>query len=118
MIIADTSIWADHIRGQDEAMVALLEAGGVLMHPFVLAEIALGDLPRRAVTLATLGGIRQPIVASHSEVRRLIERHAIHGSGVGYVDAHLVASAMLTDARLWTGDRRLHRVAERLGVAA
>lgn len=100
-------------------MVALLNAGGLLMHPFVLAEIALGNPPRRAVTLATLGAIRQPVIASNTELRRMIEKHTIFGSGVGYVDAHLIASTMLTaGAKLWTGDKRLHAVAERLGVSA
>lgn len=100
-------------------MVDLLVAGAVLMHPYVLAEIALGNLPRRALTLATLGEIRQPAVASYSEVRRIIEKHDLAGSGVGYVDVHLAASTMLTaGAKLWTRDKRLLAVSQRLGIAA
>lgn len=120
MILADTAIWIDHLhRGGDERMVALLQAGEVVIHPHVLGEIALGSLRNRAGILRDLRALPQVMMAEEEEVFGLIERHRLFGTGIGYVDAHLLASALLTsETRLWTRDRRLHEAAARLGVAA
>ncbi|WP_020186634.1 PIN domain-containing protein [Methylopila sp. 73B] len=119
MILVDTSVWADHLGKPDNALRQLLDDGQVLMHPFVLGEIALGSLPKRGVVLSTLGAIDQCEVASISEVEQLIETLDLWETGVGYVDVHLIASTiMMLDGALWTRDQRLKTAAERLGVAA
>lgn len=118
MILADTAVWADHLRGTEAALSPLLEAGQVLMHPCVLGEIALGTLRQRAFVLAAMTGLPQAVVATDAEVMGLIDGHALHGRGIGWVDAHLLASVLLTPgARLWSADRRLAAAAERIGVA-
>lgn len=118
MILVDTSIWADHLAKKNGTLFEMLQDASVLMHPFVIGEIALGNLPQREVVLQILEGVPSAAIASTSEVLRFIERHDLAGSGVGYVDAHLVASALMENATLWTRDKRLRAVAERLGVAA
>lgn len=119
MILVDTSVWINHLRAGHERLAALLDAGEVLGHPFVLGELALGNLPRRDPTLRALRRLPQPAVASDEEVLNLINRQSLFGRGIGYVDVHLLAAVRLTpDARLWTGDRRLQSVAAELGVAA
>lgn len=119
MVIVDTSVWVDHLRGNDAALAALLAAGRVLAHPFVVGEIALGQLRNRAVVLDALGGLPAANTASAEEVLVLIESTALAGLGIGYVDAHLLAATRLTPgARLWTRDKRLREVAQRLGLAA
>lgn len=118
MILADTSVWIDHLRGREGGLAPLLEAGRVLMHPAVLGEITLGSLRQRDVVLRAMAGLPRAVVATEAEVMLLVERHALHGQGIGWVDAQLLAGALLTpEARLWTADRRLAGVAERLGVA-
>ncbi|MEA3045116.1 MAG: hypothetical protein QOH47_2954 [Sphingomonadales bacterium] len=119
MILADTAIWVDHLhRGGDPQMVAALDAGEILLHPHVIGEIALGNLHERAAILRDLAALPPAVVAGDAEVLALIERHRLFGTGIGYVDAHLLASALLTpEATLWTRDRRLREAAERLGVA-
>ena len=119
MILVDTSVWVGHLHAADPGLNALVEHERLLMHPFVLGEIALGSLRQRAVILRSLGRLPQATRARNDEVLGLIEQHALAGSGIGYVDAHLVASVRLTaGARLWTHDKRLHGVAERLAIAA
>ena len=119
MILVDTSIWVDHLRLSDRAMMASLDRGTVLMHPFVVGEIALGSLRQRRVILDLLQSLPAAVVATSDEVLDLIERTALAGTGIGYVDAHLLASVRLTrDARIATRDRRLQAVADRLGLLA
>lgn len=119
MILVDTSIWVDHLRAGNKELVALLEAGRVLAHPFVAGELALGRLKQRSAILTALADLPQSLVATDGEVLEFIELQALAGLGVGYVDVHLLAAARLTeDARLWTGDKRLHAVASRMGLAA
>lgn len=116
--MVDTSVWVDHLRAEDEALVRLLAAERVLTHPFVIGEIALGHLPQRHRTLEGLQLLPRPDVATDQEVLEFIGRHALFGLGIGYVDTHLLASARLTPgASLWTRDKRLHGAAERLGLA-
>ncbi len=119
MILADTALWVDHLHRGDDRMQALLEAGEIVMHPHVLGEIALGSLRNRAAVLRDLAAMPRATMAAEDEVLDLIERHRLFGAGIGLVDAHLLASALLTpDAGLWTRDRRLREAAERLGVAS
>lgn len=118
MILADTAIWVDHLhRSPDSRLIALLEADEVVMHPHVIGEIALGDLRNRAAILRDLRTLPPINAARDSEVLALIERRRLHGAGIGYVDAHLLASTLLApQTRLWTRDRRLRDAAERLGI--
>ena len=100
-------------------MVSLLETNAILMHPFVVSEIALGHLPRRAETLFALQKMRMAEVADTAEVLLFIEHNKIFGTGIGYVDAHLLVATMrIPETCLWTRDKRLRAVAERLSLAA
>jgi predicted nucleic acid-binding protein len=119
VILVDTSVWIDHLRRGDAVLVERLNAGLVFTHPFVIGELALGVLHQRRVVLDLLQGLPQATVASDDEVLAFIERHALAGLGVGYIDAHLLAAARLTpNASLWTRDKRLALAAERLGLAS
>ena len=118
MILVDTSVWVAHLRAGEPDLIAHLDAGDVLGHPLVLGEIAMGNLRDRADLLAALRNLPPAEVATDGEVLAFIEREALHGLGIGYVGAHLLAAARLTpDTWLWTFDRRLAEVAERMGVA-
>lgn len=117
MILVDTSLWIDHLRSGNDTLVALLERGAVLAHPWVTGELALGNLGSREEVLGLLRSLPQATVAEDDEVLRLIEDEALHGAGIGYVDAQLLAASRLTpDARLWTKDKRLSTLAARLGL--
>jgi len=118
VILADTSVWVDHLRRNNLALAARLDAREIMVHPFVIGELALGNLDPRAPILRYLERMPQAIVASHEEVLDFIDRQRLLGLGIGYVDAHLLAATRLTAAgALWTRDRRLHKVADRLGLA-
>jgi predicted nucleic acid-binding protein len=118
MIVVDTSVWVDHLRAGDDGLVALLEQGRVLVHPFVIGEIACGILADRAETLDLLTNMPAAPCAEHREVLVFIEQHRLYGRGIGYVDAHLLASVALgPGSMLWTRDRRLHSTAAALRCA-
>ena len=118
MILADRSVWVDHLRANDKALAALLDAGLVLVHPSVIGELALGNLRQREIVLNARADLPPARVATDAEVLHFIERHALFGQGIGYVGAHLLAAAQLTaGTQLWTNDKRLHRVAIQLGLA-
>ncbi|HYM09614.1 MAG TPA: PIN domain-containing protein [Bryobacterales bacterium] len=116
MILADTSLWIDHFRRANLGLLDLLLDGQVLIHPFVVGEISCGNLPNRGRVLYGLQELPSAAVAAHSEVRRLVEEHHLWGRGVGWIDAHLLASALITDCLLWTLDQRLHDAARHLKV--
>ena len=117
MILVDTSVWIDHLRAGDQTLVGLLNAARVLAHPFVIGELALGHLRERKVVLATLSDLPQTSIATDTEVLHFIDRYALFGRGIGYIDAHLLAAVRLTGgASLWTRDKRLRSVAETLGL--
>ena len=117
MILADTSIWIDHLRGGNAQMEALLLRAQIARHPFIVAEIALGSLKNRLQTLRELDSLRTVRVAHLDEVRRMIEAHALYSSGIGLTDAHLIASCLLTPGTLlWTRDVNLARAAQTLDV--
>lgn len=118
MILVDTSVWIDHLRTNDKSLSTLLDAGRVLAHPFVTGELALGNLRQRTIILDALSDLPQAKVATDGEVRHFIDAHALFGRGIGYVDAHLLATVRLTaGAALWTRDKRLRGVADRLKLA-
>ena len=118
MILVDTSVWVDHLRDGAPALAAALEQGSVLMHPFVLGELACGNLKNRGEVLRLLGDLPAAPLATDPEALDYIERRALMGRGIGYVDVHLLASAALAGAaRLWTRDKRLAAVAADLKLA-
>ncbi len=118
MILADTSVWVDHLRRGDAQLVGLLERANVIIHPFVVGEIACGSLRDRSSILELLQHLPAAAVAEDEEVLGFIERRALHGKGIGVVDVHLLASVALTEgAKLWTRDKRLRLVAAVLGCA-
>jgi predicted nucleic acid-binding protein len=119
VILADTSIWIDHFRLPLAQMHDLLNRNEIAMHPFVATELALRSLRSRANTLADLDILPRCLVAQHSEVRHMIETHNLYSKGIGVVDAHLIASCLLSPGtHLWTRDTALERVAKTLGVLA
>ena len=119
MILADTSIWIDHLRSGNKEMRKLLNEGQIVIHPFVIAELALGSLRERTKTLALLDLLPQVRVAQLSELRLMIEARRLYSLGIGLTDAHLIASVFLNSpTRLWTRDKLLRKVAEALGVHA
>lgn len=119
MILADTSVWVDHLRRGEPWLAAALDAGRVWMHPFVLGELACGTLHSRAEVLELLGQLPSVPVATDAEVLGFIDRRAVWGRGIGWVDAHLLAAtALAVPVRLWTHDKRLAVVAEELGLGS
>jgi len=119
VILVDTAIWIDHFHSAHTSLVDLLNSGQVLTHPFVIGELALGQLRRREVVLAEITKLPAAQRANDDEVLRFVERHALYGQGIGFVDAHLLASVRLTSgATLWTRDARLDKIAHKLGLAA
>ena len=118
MILVDTSVWVDHLRAGDAELVALLDRAQVLSHPFVIGELACGNLRNRTEVLRLLQDLPQLPVANDAEVLFFIERHRLMGRGIGYVDNHLLAAtALAAPARLWTRDQRLAAVARDLTLA-
>ncbi len=117
MILADTSIWVDHLRSGSQEMRNQLDRGNIVIHPFVIAELALGSLRGRTKTLALLSRLPQVRVAQLSEVRQMIETHRLYGLGIGLVDAHLMASVLIgSPTLLWTRDKALRKAAEGLAI--
>ena len=117
MILVDSSVWVTHLRAADPVLVRLLEDSRVLAHPFVVGELALGNLKNRTAFLEALRQMPMATSATDAEVFDFIESHRLYGRGIGHVDAHLRAAVCLTaGARLWTRDQRLDGVARDLGV--
>jgi predicted nucleic acid-binding protein len=119
MILVDTSVWIDHLRASDERLTQLLVAGQVLVHPFVIGELALGNLRNRDTLLGSLQDMPQASVATESEVLRFIGQQNLFGLGIGYIDAHLLAAVkLMPGSLLWTRDKRLLTASVQLGIAA
>jgi predicted nucleic acid-binding protein len=118
VILADTSIWIDHFRRGDNDLVKVIGNDLLLCHPAVIGELALGSLRDRTAVLTFLRAQRETIVATHDEVMTLIEKHCIFSMGIGYTDAHLLASVLLDQrTSLWTRDKRLKLAARKAGAA-
>lgn len=117
MLLADTSVWIDHLRRGDPNFADRLHEGQVLMHSFVCGELACGNLKDRVMILSYLNALPPAKLASNSEVLQLIEGRRLWGRGLGWVDVHLLASALLSRSRLWTLDTRLAKAAEELGLS-
>ena len=118
MILVDTSVWVDHFRRGDARLADLLHAEQVACHPFVIGELACGNLRNRDELLALLAALLALPKAADQEVLNYIDQHGLAGTGLGLVDVHLLASCQLAGGQLWTRDRRLSRAAARLGLAA
>jgi predicted nucleic acid-binding protein len=118
LMLVDTSVWVQHFRRGDPAFSALLNRAEVECHPFIIGELACGSLRRRSEILALVQSLPQVPVATHDEVLQFIERHRLMGRGIGWIDAHLLASAALARTLLCTRDRRLSDVARALDLSA
>lgn len=117
MILVDTSVWVDHLRQGNPLLVEFLDKSDVLMHPWVVGELALGNIRNRVEVLQLLAALLQIAVVNHSDVLQFISDERIYGLGVGLVDAQLLASARTTPGTaIWTRDRQLAGIAGRLGV--
>lgn len=117
MILADTSIWIEYLRGSNPQMAILLARGKIVMHPFVVAEIALGSLKNRQQKLAAMDSLRKVKVVQMREVRHMIEAHSLYSKGIGLTDAHIVASCLITpETQLWTRDAAMNAIAKAIGV--
>jgi hypothetical protein len=118
VILADSSVWIDHFRRGDPRLHLALDEGEVLMHPFILGELACGNFRNRHEVLGLLQELPSTRVATHQEAMSMIDARRLMGRGIGYVDVHLLAATALTpDARLWTADKRLASVASALGLS-
>jgi predicted nucleic acid-binding protein len=117
LILVDTSVWIDHLRHAIAPLAKALEAEDVLVHPFIIGELACGEIRRRREVLDLLGTLRSSVVATDDEVLHFIESHRLMGKGIGYIDAHLLASVTLTPAAtLSTRDKRLAAIAAKLRI--
>jgi predicted nucleic acid-binding protein len=119
MVLVDTSVWIDHFRRGDLRLAGFLDRGNAVMHPFVLGELTLGHLPGIAEVIDDLRRLPKAAVANTDEVLEFIVDRKLPGSGIGYVDVHLLAAAALVPETLvWTRDRRLLAAAQSLSLAA
>jgi len=116
MVLVDTSVWVSHLQSGNARLRELLEAGKVVSHPFIIGELALGNLKNRQEILSLLMALPAASSATHDEVLRFIEEQRLMGLGLGYVDIHLLAAARLTAVPLWTTDKHLKAAAIRLQV--
>jgi predicted nucleic acid-binding protein len=117
LILVDTSVWIDHLRASIVLLAAALEADDVLVHPFIIGELACGEMRQRREVLRLLATLPSSVVATDDETLHFIERRRLMGKGIGYIDAHLLASTTLTDgAQLWTHDKRLAGIAAHLKI--
>ncbi len=115
-VLVDTSVWIDHLRVGDDNLSRLLDEGGVLCHPFVVGELACGNLRNRSEILDLLGNLPSAAVAQHDEVLRMIEQRRLSGKGIGWIDMHLIASSLLGGCTIWTRDRKLAAVTKTLKI--
>jgi predicted nucleic acid-binding protein len=116
-LLVDTSVWIDHFRRPNRDLEQRLDEGRVVTHPFVIGELACGSLHRRSEVLRLLDALPAAPLAAHDEVLMFVERQRLHGSGLGWIDVHLLASARLMHHSLWSADRRLRAAAVRIGLA-
>lgn len=116
MILADTSIWVRHLKSGFSKLATTLQNGMVYCHPFIIGELSLGGLEDRNDTLSLLKNLPMAKKAEDEEILEFIEKHRLHSRGIGWVDTHLLASALLSDCGLWTFDRALNKAAGLLGV--
>ncbi len=118
MILVDTLVWVDHMQRGNGGLAERLLGGLVCRHPYIVGELALGNLKQRASVQDAVQHLPALAMATDAEVLAFIDAHMLYGTGVGYVDVHLLAAVLLTpNSTLWTLDKRLHEAATRIGVA-
>ena len=117
MVLVDSSVWVWHLRAGNSDLEILLNDGRVVCHPFIIGELACGNLKNRAEILSLLHSLPTAKQAEHEEVLQFIGSNRLMGRGIGYVDAHLLASAVLTAIPFWTLDKKLQKVSLKLGVS-
>ena len=110
MILVDTSVWIDHFRNGNSELEELLISNEVMIHPFIIGELACGSIKNRSEILGLLNELPHAVVAEHQEVLKLIEDRKLYGKGIGLIDAHLIASALISKVRLLTIDKPLEKV--------
>jgi predicted nucleic acid-binding protein len=115
--LVDTSVWVDHLHNGDPDLVRLLNRGEVLCHPFIIGELACGSMGNRAEILGLLTALPEAEVADHNEVLHLVNEHQLMGRGLGWIDVHLLASALLSNCVLWTRDKAVLSAAQSLGIS-
>lgn len=116
MVLADTSVWVAHLRAGNIGLEALLNDDHIVCHPFIVGELACGNLKNRAEILSLLQALPTTAHVEHEEVMLFIENYHLMGKGLGYIDMHLLASSMLSQVRLWTLDRKLKDISSILGI--
>lgn len=118
MILVDTSIWIEHLRSGHAHLTQALQQNEVSIHPFIIGELACGNLKDRNTVLALLAGLPRLPMLSENEALFFIKQRKLMGRGIGYIDVHLLAATVIaTDTRLWTRDLKLFTAAKALGVA-
>jgi predicted nucleic acid-binding protein len=116
MVLIDTSVWVSHLRNGDVGLDRLLNDGEVVCHPFIVGELACGNLKNRHEILICLQSLPMAILAEDGEVLKFIENHQLMGKGLGYIDVHLIAAAVLTDVPLWTFDKTLDKITRKIWI--
>lgn len=117
MVLVDTSVWIDHFRKNEGKLQNLLYDEQVVIHPFVIGELACGNLKNRTEIFHLLHALPETVEANHSEVMMFINKHKLYGQGLGYVEVHLLASALLGNYNLWTKDKILKGITIPFGVS-
>jgi len=117
MVLVDTSVWVAHLRDGNTGLESLLNEGHVICHPFVVGELACGNLKNRREILSLLGALPMAAMAQHEEVMIFIEKNKLMGRGLGFIDIHLLASAILSKVSLWTRDKKLDQISSLLGLS-
>jgi len=116
MVLVDTSVWVEHLREGTIRLEELLDEGQVICHPFIIGELACGNLKNRGEVLSLLQALPMAIRVEHEEVMQFIDNNNLMGKGLGYIDMHLLASAILTKVPLWTLDRKLKEISSKLNL--
>jgi predicted nucleic acid-binding protein len=116
MVLVDTSVWVSHLRQGNVALEKLLDVGEVVCHPFIVGELACGNLRNRREIITYLQSLPMAILAEDEEVLKFIENNRLMGKGLGYIDVHLIASAVLTNVPLWTLDKTLEKFTKKIGI--
>ena len=116
MVLVDTSVWVLHLREGNIDLERLLNNGEAVCHPFIVGELACGNLKNRIEILSLLQALPAAIQADHEDIMQFIENHQLMGKGLGYIDMHLLASALLTEVSIWTADKRLAEISKELGI--
>ncbi len=116
MILVDTSVWMEHFRKGNAQLEEILDNGDVMCHPFIIGELACGNMKNRKEILSLMKALPMSCKASHDEILELIERRKLMGKGLGFIDMHLIASAFLSNVYIWSFDKSLHKITAELKI--